>query len=54
VTYVDPLRYFLEIVRGVFLRGAGWQILYPQALALVVMGILVLTAATRRFRKTTA
>ncbi|MGA9838084.1 MAG: ABC transporter permease [Gemmatimonadaceae bacterium] len=54
VTYIDPLRYFLEIVRGVFLRGAGWRILYPQALVLAAMGILVITAATRRFHKTTA
>ncbi len=53
-TYLDPLRYFLEVVRGVFLRGAGWQILWPQAAVLLGMGVLVLTAATRRFRKTTA
>lgn len=52
VTYLDPLRYFLEIVRGVFLRGAGWRILWPQALVLAAMGALVITAATRRFRKT--
>ena len=54
LTYLDPLRYFLEIVRGVFLRGAGWRILWPQTLVLLGMGVLVLTAATRRFRKTTA
>ncbi len=54
LTYLDPLRYFLEIVRGVFLRGAGVAILWPQALVLLGMGVLVLTAATRRFRKTTA
>ena len=54
LTYLDPLRYFLEIVRGVFLRGAGWRILWPQALVLAAMGALVITAATRRFRKTTA
>ncbi len=53
-TYLDPLRYFLEIVRGVFLRGAGWRILWPQALVLAAMGALVITAATRRFHKTTA
>ncbi len=54
LTYLDPLRYFLEIVRGVFLRGAGWRILWPQALVLAAMGMLVITAATRKFRKTTA
>jgi drug efflux transport system permease protein len=52
VTYLDPLRYFLEIVRGVFLRGAGWRILWPQALVLAGMGTVTLAAATRRFRKT--
>ena len=54
LSYLDPLRYFLEIVRGVFLRGAGWRILWPQALVLAAMGVFVITAATRRFRKTTA
>ncbi len=54
LTYLDPLRYYLEIVRGVFLRGAGWRILYPQTLVLLAVGMLVLGAATRRFRKTTA
>ncbi len=53
-TYLDPLRYYLEIVRGVFLRGAGWAILYPQTLVLLGVGVLVLGAATTRFRKTTA
>lgn len=52
LTYLDPLRYFLEIVRGVFLRGAGWRILYPQALVLLAMSTVVIAAATRRFRKT--
>jgi ABC-2 type transport system permease protein len=52
LTYLDPLRYFLEIVRGVFLRGAGWTVLWPQALVLLVIGVVVLTGATRRFHKT--
>lgn len=54
LTYLDPLRYYLEIVRGVFLRGAGWRILYPQALILLGIGVFVLGLATRQFRKTTA
>jgi ABC-2 type transport system permease protein len=52
LTYLNPLRYFLEIVRGVFLRGAGWQILWPQVLVLFLIGVGVLGAATQRFRKT--
>ncbi len=51
-TYLNPLRYFLVIIRGVFLKGVGVTILWPQMLALAVMGVLTLTLATCRFRKT--
>jgi ABC-2 type transport system permease protein len=53
-TLLDPIRHFLIIVRGVFLRGAGWSILYPQILTLLVMGVSVLGFAATRFRKTMA
>lgn len=52
LTYLNPLRYFLEIVRGIFLKGIGTEILWPQMLALMVMGILTLWFASRRFQKT--
>ena len=51
-TYVIPLRYFLEIVRGVFLKGAGLAELWPQALALFGIGIVVFTLSVLRFHKT--
>jgi ABC-2 type transport system permease protein len=54
LTLLDPIRHYLVIVRGVFLRGAGWKILYPQILVLLTMGVTVLWFATTRFRKTTA
>ncbi len=54
LTLLDPIRHFLVIVRGVFLRGAGWSILYPQILVLLVMGVSVLAFAASRFRKTIA
>ncbi len=54
VTLLDPIRHYLVIVRGVFLRGAGWTVLYPQVLVLLVMGVGVLGFATTRFRKTVA
>lgn len=54
VTLLDPIRHYLVIVRGVFLRGAGWSILYPQILTLLVMGVSVLAFAATRFRKTIA
>ena len=52
VTYLDPLRYFLVIVRGIFLKGIGLSVLWPQVLALLIMGVFTLALATTRFRKT--
>jgi ABC-2 type transport system permease protein len=54
LTYLDPLRYFLVILRGIFLKGAGAGVLWPQMAALLVMGAATLAAATLRFRKTVA
>lgn len=50
-TFFNPVRYFMEIVRGVFLKGAGVDVLWPQMLALAVFGAIILTASTRRFHK---
>ena len=50
-TYVIPLRYFLVIVRGIFLKGIGLDLLWPQALALAAWGGVVLTLAVARSRK---
>ena len=54
LTLLDPLRHYLVIVRGVFLRGTGWVVLMPELLTLLVMGLLLLGFATTQFRKTTA
>ncbi len=51
-TYLIPLRYFLEIVRGVFLKGTGLAELWPQALALFGLGIAIFSLSVFRFRKT--
>jgi len=51
VTWAIPLRYYAEIIRGVFLRGSGMNVLWPQALALLGMGLAILTVAALRFRK---
>ena len=51
LTYLIPLRYFLVIVRGIFLKGVGLEILWPQALALFTWGMVVLTLATLRSSK---
>ncbi len=38
VTYVIPVRYYAEILRGIFLRGSGIDVLWPQATVLATMG----------------
>lgn len=52
LTLANPLRHYLEIVRGVFLKGAGLAVLWPQFLYLLGMGIGLLWFASTRFRKT--
>ncbi len=54
LTYANPLRHFLVVVRGIFLAGAGAPTLWPQMAALFVMGAATLAVAVRRFRKTLA
>ncbi|MCL4812915.1 MAG: ABC transporter permease [Vicinamibacteraceae bacterium] len=54
LTYLNPLRYFLVIVRGVFLKGIGPGVLWPQMAALALIGVSLLWLASRRFRKTLA
>ena len=51
LTYAIPVRYYATIIRGIFLRGSGLDVLWPQALALAVMGTAILGAAALRFRK---
>jgi len=50
-TYLIPLRYFLVILRGIFLKGVGMEVLWPQAAALLAWGLVVLTLATLRSTK---
>ncbi len=52
LTYLNPLRYFLVIIRGVFLKGVGLEVLWPQFAALVVLGAVVFLAAVRFFSRT--
>lgn len=51
LTYGIPLRYFLVIIRGVFLKGIGIDILWPQMVALLIIGTVVITLSALRFRK---
>ena len=52
LTRINPQRYFIEILRGIFLKGDGFLELWPQMSALFVIGILVLGSSTLRFHKT--
>jgi len=52
ITLANPLRHFLIIIRGVFLKGVGAEVLWPQMAALLVIGLAVMTFAVNRFHKT--
>ena len=52
MTVVNPIRYFLVIVRGIFLKGVGMDILWTQMFPLLLMGVATLWLAVRRFHKT--
>jgi ABC-2 type transport system permease protein len=51
ITYLIPLRYFIVIIRGVFLKGIGIRELWPQAVALLAFGVTIFTLSVLRFRK---
>lgn len=51
VTTIIPVTYFLEILRGIILRGAGWPELWRQSFILLGMGIIILAIAAARFQK---
>jgi ABC-2 type transport system permease protein len=50
-TTIVPARYFLALVRGVFLKGSGMAELWPNLAALGCMGLLLMTASIRAFKK---
>jgi ABC-2 type transport system permease protein len=51
ITIFNPLRYFIVILRGVFLKGIGLSVLWPQIVVLLIMGIAILTISSLRFHK---
>jgi ABC-2 type transport system permease protein len=54
LTLLNPVRHYLEIVRGIFLKGAGPAALWPALLALLLIGLALLGFAATRFRKQAA
>jgi len=51
LTYLNPVRYFMEIVRGIFLKGIGLTVLWPQVMALLVIGTALIGLSILRFHK---
>jgi len=51
LTLLNPVRYFMEVVRGIFLKGQGVGALWEHFLILAVMGFLAIWGASKRFRK---
>jgi ABC-2 type transport system permease protein len=51
VTYGNPLRYFLIVIRGLFLKGNGIAVLWPQMAALLAIGAVVIGLSALRFKK---
>jgi ABC-2 type transport system permease protein len=54
VTYLNPLRYYVEILRASLLKGAGLDDLWPRLLVLLAFGVVLLATASLRFRKRVA
>jgi ABC-2 type transport system permease protein len=51
VTYLVPARYYVTVTRGIFLKGVGPEVLWPQAVFMLAYAVLGLGLATRAFRK---
>jgi ABC-2 type transport system permease protein len=51
-TNLDALRFYLVVLRGTFIKGVGLDVLWPQMIAMAILGAVTLTLATLRFHKT--
>ena len=51
VTYIIPARFFLIALRGIFLKGIGLGILWPEFVALILFALILMVIATLRFKK---
>lgn len=51
ITYLDPLRYFIEVCRGILLKGVGIETLWRQVLILLVFATVLMTLSIRQFRR---
>jgi ABC-2 type transport system permease protein len=51
LTYINPLRYYLIVIRGIFLKGIGVAILWPELLAMAAIAAVLMTVSILRLRK---
>jgi ABC-2 type transport system permease protein len=51
LTYLNPLRYFMKIVRAIMMKGASAELLYPEILAMIIFGSVIFTVSWLRFSK---
>jgi len=49
ITFIVPARYFVEILKGLFLQGVGFSVLWPQVLALVIYAVVIFNLARKKF-----
>ncbi len=51
ITLLNPVRYFMTIIRGIFLKGVGFSVLWDQLLSLTVLGSVLISLSIRRFNR---
>lgn len=51
-TLINPLRFYLVIIRGIFLKGVGFAVLWDKLLALLIIGAFMITVSSMRFKRT--
>ena len=51
LTIINPQRYYIVIIRNIFLKGVGINVLWDEMLALLVIGVFVITMSSLRFQK---
>ncbi|WP_026735924.1 ABC transporter permease [Fischerella sp. PCC 9605] len=51
LSYLNPMRYFVEVCRGVLLKGIGFETLWPQVLVLLIFATVLMTLSIRQFRR---
>ena len=51
VSYAIPLRYYLTIIRSLLIKGVGLAAIQSEVIALIIFGVVIMGAASLRFRK---